>query len=295
MTFGVGTNLKATCDASVVLCVSVVNPLRKNQKNQSVSPTIALCLVRIKQGSFIPIPILSRAAVPPHMGNISLSYTSATLYGSASMHALAQYWNVHLRFRSILCHPSWLSREFQLIFNGNDSSHAVGCHVFLKWYFATPITVWAAIINSYILVAFMLPLKHKQITHDSGLRRVCRRSIWSAAVSGIATVINLSVLLILKGEHGIECLLCCSIDGENGLSCPGSQSLAYKRLRSLILAVSVNAPVLALVSDTRGETCSFPSLQGDKSDNDANSGESPSRLPYERKASGHSDEESLDK
>jgi hypothetical protein len=79
---------------------------------------------------------------------------------------------------------------------------------------------------------------------SSSLRAVCKGSIWSILVSGIATVINLSVLLILKGEHGIECLLCCSID------------------------VLVNTLVLAIVTDARGEEASFPGIYGPGSTKD---------------------------
>jgi hypothetical protein len=108
------------------------------------------------------------------------------------------------------------SRGFQLIFHNNaQGPEAVGCHVFLKWYFATPIIVWAGIINTYILQAYVLPMRRGQLKGNNDLRRVCKASIWSLLVSGVSTVINLSVLLILKGEHGIECLLCCSIDGES--------------------------------------------------------------------------------
>ena len=105
------------------------------------------------------------------------------------------------------------SKDFQLISQETDPSEAVGCHVFLQWHLAIPIIIWAAILNSFVLVAFLWPLQRKHLSHDGNLRRICKMSIWSAAVSGVATVTNLSVLLILKGEHGIECLLCCSIDG----------------------------------------------------------------------------------
>lgn len=96
-------------------------------------------------------------------------------------------------------------------------------------------TVWAAIINTYILVAFLWPLQRKQLV-STPLQQAAKGSCWSILVSGVCTVINLSVLLILKGEHGIECLLCCSID------------------------VLVNTLVLAIITDARGEEYSFPML-----------------------------------
>jgi hypothetical protein len=106
------------------------------------------------------------------------------------------------------------SKDFTLIYHVDDAISAIGCHVFLKWYFATPVIVWAAVINTYVLAAFFAAGRKGRVSHaESDLKKVIKSSIWSAAVSGVTTVINLSVLLILKGEHGIECLLCCSIDG----------------------------------------------------------------------------------
>lgn len=96
-------------------------------------------------------------------------------------------------------------------------------------------TVWATIINTYILIVFIWPLQRKQLV-SVPLKQAAKGSCWSILVSGVCTVINLSVLLILKGEHGIECLLCCSID------------------------VLVNTLVLAIITDARGEEYTFPML-----------------------------------
>jgi len=38
------------------------------------------------------------------------------------------------------------------------------------------------------------------------------KTISALLVSGLSTVVNLTTLLALRGEHGLECLLCCSID-----------------------------------------------------------------------------------
>ena len=105
------------------------------------------------------------------------------------------------------------SKDFSLIYN-ETTGMAHGCHVLLKWYLAFPTIVWAAIINTYVLIAFWLPIRRNRLAHAPSLNKLGKRTIWSAIVSGVATVINLSVLLILRGEHGIECLLCCSIDGK---------------------------------------------------------------------------------
>jgi hypothetical protein len=43
-------------------------------------------------------------------------------------------------------------------------------------------------------------------------KRLASFTMVAILVSLLSTVINLSVLVILKGEHGLECLLCCSID-----------------------------------------------------------------------------------
>lgn len=107
----------------------------------------------------------------------------------------------------------------------------------------TLLAVWAAIINTYILVAFLWPVLRKQLVQSPSLCSVARGSICSILVSGVCTVINLSILLILKGEHGIECLLCCSID------------------------VLVNTLALAIVTNPAGEKKSFPLVYEHEQDN----------------------------
>lgn len=69
-------------------------------------------------------------------------------------------------------------------------------------------------------------------------------------------MINLSVLLILKGEHGIECLLCCSIDGKRNLF------RLQRALVTLCASVLVNSLVLAIITKKEGEAASFPFLFG---------------------------------
>lgn len=131
---------------------------------------------------------------------------------------------------------------------------------FLRLFFRSKLisilyAVWAAIINTYTLVAFFWPLARKHLSHSPELKAVARGSSWSILVSGICTVINLSILLILKGEHGIECLLCCSID------------------------VLVNTLVLAIITDSRGEEKSFPMIYEEYEDVDGNQVQGKDLMP----------------
>jgi hypothetical protein len=66
--------------------------------------------------------------------------------------------------------------------------------------------VWCGLISLYLLVAYGVARRH--ITS----KRLASFTMVAILVSLLSTVINLSVLVILKGEHGLECLLCCSID-----------------------------------------------------------------------------------
>lgn len=55
------------------------------------------------------------------------------------------------------------------------------------------VAVWAAILNTYLLVCYLLRFK-------TIYRKLAQRTSWAILVSGFSTVINLSVLLILQGQ-----------------------------------------------------------------------------------------------
>jgi len=240
LTFGVGTNMSATCDASVVVCVSVFVLSKVTQYLYYLERLFLTTWAKNPSNVTLP-PFMARFKAYPWLGGIFIfvfGVPCAILLG--------------------------FSRDFQLLYS-NGNPEAIGCHVFLRYSLAAPIIVWAAIINTYICIAFFLPLKKGQVAGSAPLKTVCKSSIISALISGLSTVINLSTLLILKGEHGIECLLCCSID------------------------VMANALVIAIISDKRGEAYSFPMLHGAENDNRSAVSSQPDaadRTNYEGKMDG---------
>ena len=214
LTFGVGTTMSHTCDASVVMCVTIF-----------VLTKVLLYLYYLERLWLVQYAKTSSNTGEPH---ILARFRCYPWLAGIAIFVFGVPCAILLGF----------SKDFDLIYRSGDVSmiEAVGCHVFLKWYLATPIIVWAAIINAYILGAFAYPLIKNRLSARSELRPLTKATIWAGLISGVSTVINLSVLLILKGEHGLECLLCCSID------------------------VVVNSLALSCITSKLGEVASFPSL-----------------------------------
>lgn len=74
-------------------------------------------------------------------------------------------------------------------------------HVFLRWGLAAPVIIWAFLINVYLIISYTWLLVKRQLQQSSESRTLVRSTIFSLVISGVSTVINLTVLLLLKGEH----------------------------------------------------------------------------------------------
>ncbi|OAL46156.1 hypothetical protein IQ07DRAFT_198741 [Pyrenochaeta sp. DS3sAY3a] len=78
-----------------------------------------------------------------------------------------------------------------------------------------PLIIFDVILNVYLTLLFVLPLRglysYKRNTNPT-LKRMAFRSFVGSCATLITSVVNLSVLMVLHGEPGWICLMCCNAD-----------------------------------------------------------------------------------
>ncbi|CZR55834.1 uncharacterized protein PAC_05722 [Phialocephala subalpina] len=78
-----------------------------------------------------------------------------------------------------------------------------------------PLIIFDAIVNLYLTLLFVLPLRtlysYKK-SPNSLLRTVALRSFIGSLATLTSSVVNLTVLMVLKGEAAWICLMCCNAD-----------------------------------------------------------------------------------
>ncbi|KAH7327186.1 hypothetical protein BKA65DRAFT_63729 [Rhexocercosporidium sp. MPI-PUGE-AT-0058] len=78
-----------------------------------------------------------------------------------------------------------------------------------------PLIIFDAIVNLYLTLLFVLPLRSLysyRNTPQSILRTVAVRSFVGSIATLTSSVVNLTVLMVLKGEAAWICLMCCNAD-----------------------------------------------------------------------------------
>ncbi|KAF2011651.1 hypothetical protein BU24DRAFT_286310 [Aaosphaeria arxii CBS 175.79] len=78
-----------------------------------------------------------------------------------------------------------------------------------------PLIIFDVVLNVYLTCLFIVPLrKLYSYQHDRNhsLRRMATRSFIGAVATLLSSVVNLTVLMVLKGEPGWICLMCCNAD-----------------------------------------------------------------------------------
>ncbi|KAF1956757.1 hypothetical protein CC80DRAFT_593462 [Byssothecium circinans] len=78
-----------------------------------------------------------------------------------------------------------------------------------------PLITFEVIVNVYLTLLFVIPLRRLYSYRNNtnhALRRVAYRSFVGSITTLISSVINLTVLMVLKGEPGWICLMCCNAD-----------------------------------------------------------------------------------
>lgn len=78
-----------------------------------------------------------------------------------------------------------------------------------------PLIVFEVIVNVYLTLLFIIPLRglHSYKTHaNPALNRMAFRSFIGSCATLTTSVVNLTILMVLKGEPGWICLMCCNAD-----------------------------------------------------------------------------------
>lgn len=80
-----------------------------------------------------------------------------------------------------------------------------------------PLIIFDVAVNVYLTLLFLLPLR-KLYSYKNGTNSMLRRMAFRTFIGSCATltssVANLTVLMVLKGEPGWICLMCCNADSE---------------------------------------------------------------------------------
>lgn len=78
-----------------------------------------------------------------------------------------------------------------------------------------PLIIFDALVNLYLTILFVLPLRrlysYKQSTNNA-LRTITIRSFIGSLATLTSSVVNLTILMVLKGEAAWICLMCCNAD-----------------------------------------------------------------------------------
>lgn len=78
-----------------------------------------------------------------------------------------------------------------------------------------PLIIFDAVLNFYLTLLFVVPLRKLysyKNSPNSALRTITLRSFVGSLATLTSSVVNLTVLMILKGEAAWICLMCCNAD-----------------------------------------------------------------------------------
>jgi hypothetical protein len=78
-----------------------------------------------------------------------------------------------------------------------------------------PLIIIDAVLNFYLTLLFVIPLRKLysyKNSPNSGLRTITLRSFVGSLATLTSSVVNLTVLMVLKGEAAWICLMCCNAD-----------------------------------------------------------------------------------
>ncbi|KAJ3473504.1 hypothetical protein NLG97_g10269 [Lecanicillium saksenae] len=93
------------------------------------------------------------------------------------------------------------------------------CIIGMKSIAMIPLISFDAVVNVYLTVLFLIPLKNlhsyknmPQTHANARLRTVAFRTFVGSCCTLVSSIVNLSVLMALNGEPGWVCLMCCNCD-----------------------------------------------------------------------------------
>ncbi|KAF2813843.1 uncharacterized protein BDZ99DRAFT_567569 [Mytilinidion resinicola] len=89
------------------------------------------------------------------------------------------------------------------------------CIIGMKRISMIPLITLDVILNVYLTMLFLLPLRKLysyQHNVNPALRKMAMRTFIGSCATLISSVVNLTVLMVLEGEPGWVCLMCCNAD-----------------------------------------------------------------------------------
>ncbi|RBQ75259.1 hypothetical protein FVER14953_20258 [Fusarium verticillioides] len=93
------------------------------------------------------------------------------------------------------------------------------CFIGMKSISMIPLIAFDAVVNIYLTILFLIPLKNlysfknlPKTRANSRLRSVAFRTFVGACCTLTSSIVNLTVLMVLDGEPGWVCLMCCNSD-----------------------------------------------------------------------------------
>ncbi|KAK2047286.1 hypothetical protein LZ31DRAFT_492012 [Colletotrichum somersetense] len=93
------------------------------------------------------------------------------------------------------------------------------CYIGMQKVSMIPLISFDAVVNIYLTILFLIPLKslysfkHCSTTPaNTRLRTIARRTFIGALCTLTSSIVNLTVLMVLDGEPGWVCLMCCNSD-----------------------------------------------------------------------------------
>ncbi|KAM0246340.1 hypothetical protein ACHAP5_004813 [Fusarium lateritium] len=93
------------------------------------------------------------------------------------------------------------------------------CFIGMKKVSMIPLIAFDAVVNVYLTILFLIPLKNlysfkslPKTNANSRLRSVAFRTFVGACCTLTSSIVNLTVLMVLNGEPGWVCLICCNSD-----------------------------------------------------------------------------------
>ncbi|RGP80349.1 hypothetical protein FLONG3_1498 [Fusarium longipes] len=93
------------------------------------------------------------------------------------------------------------------------------CFIGMEKISMMPLIIFDAVVNVYLTILFLIPLKNlysfknmPKTGANSRLRSVAFRTFVGACCTLTSSIVNLTVLMVLNGEPGWVCLMCCNSD-----------------------------------------------------------------------------------
>lgn len=89
------------------------------------------------------------------------------------------------------------------------------CIIGMKKFAMLPLIIFDVVVNVYLTTLFLIPLRKLysyQHNINTALRTVALRTFVGSCATLTSSVVNLTVLMVLRGEQGWICLMCCNAD-----------------------------------------------------------------------------------